>query len=129
MLYADAAPGVRARDLLQDVAKRVEFHYLRSLSAADFRKATTDTMRPLVDEAGWQRIRAGVDQINAAYRDVKAGDRQALTYRPGAGTELALNGMVLATVPGEEFARILFAVWFGAKPLDDGFRDACFAPR
>jgi hypothetical protein len=38
------------------------------------------------------RIQGRIDRINAAYKNVKSGDRYSLTYLPGRGTELALNG-------------------------------------
>jgi hypothetical protein len=56
------------------------------------------------------------------YRDVKPGDRYALTYVPGVGTELALNGTRLGTVAGADFAAAVFAIWLGPKAIDDSLK-------
>ena len=56
-------------------------------------------------------------------RDVQKGDRYALTYVPGAGTTLALNGRPLGTIEGADFAAALFTIWLGTKdPMDASFR-------
>jgi hypothetical protein len=56
--------------------------------------------------------------MHALYRDVKPGDRCSLTYLPGVGTWLTLNGQILGTVAGAEFAAAYFAIWFGQQPMD-----------
>ena len=62
--------------------------------------------------------RPSLDRINALYRDVKPGDRYSLTYLPGRGTELALNGEPLGLIAGSDFASAYFSIWLGPKPLD-----------
>ena len=56
--------------------------------------------------------------FNAFYEDVKPGDRYALTYLPGLGTELALNGKRLGVIEGADFGAALFSIWFGDQPFD-----------
>lgn len=65
------------------------------------------------------RIQGRIDQINAAYKDVKPGDRYFLTYLPGRGTELALNGTPLIVIEGSDFAAAYFGIWLGREPIDD----------
>ena len=36
--------------------------------------------------------------------------------------ELAYNGQPLGSIPGAEFARAMFAIWLGAKPLDEALK-------
>ena len=57
------------------------------------------------------------------YRDVEEGDRYRLTYSPGVGTTVALNGEPLGTIPGADFAADYFGIWLGEEPLDRSFRD------
>ena len=45
-----------------------------------------------------------IDRMNRHYRDIKPGDRYALTFIPGRGTELSLNGTALVTIEGDDFA-------------------------
>jgi chalcone isomerase-like protein len=38
------------------------------------------------------------------------------------GTTLVLNGKALGSIPGDDFARALFTVWFGPKPGDENLK-------
>lgn len=60
----------------------------------------------------------------AAGASGRAGDRGTLTYLPGRGTELTLNGRPLALIEGADFARAYFDIWLGPDPIDAGLRDA-----
>jgi len=111
-------PGVKADDVLGDVPKRLEIEYFYPIKAVDFAKATDVGMEPNVDATTKARLQPRIDRLNALYQDVKPHDRYALTYLPGSGTELALNGHVLGTVEGADFAAALFAIWLGPKPID-----------
>ena len=69
------------------------------------------------------RLRERLDALHALYRDVEEGDRYRLTYVPGVGTTLALNGQPLGTIPGADFARDYFGIWLGPEPINESFRD------
>ena len=58
---------------------------------------------------------------------MKPGDRYALTYIPGVGTELALNGKPKGVIEGD-FAAAYFAIWLGAKPLDASLKAQLLTP-
>ena len=75
-----------------------------------------------VDKATFQRLEAKIEIHSKMYEDVKPGDRYSLTYIPGKGTELALNGESKGTVQGSEFAAALFSIWLGNKPIDKSFK-------
>ena len=68
-------------------------------------------------------LQSRIDDLSALYRDVKPGDRYALTYIPDKGTTLSLNGKSLGSIPGDDFARAVFAIWLGDNPIDQKFRD------
>lgn len=121
--------GAKAEQALSDVPKRLEIDYFWAISAPDFIKATEHGIAANVARETLQRLRPRIDQINALYRDVKPGDRYALTYVPGRGTELALNGRPLGSVAGGDFAAALFAIWLGENAIDESLRDRLLAPR
>lgn len=120
-LYLDdgAAPG----DILADVPKRLELSYFWSISGPDFGKAGDQILAQNVDAQTFAALRPRLDRINAWYRDVKPGDRYSLTYVPGSGTELALNGRRLGVVEGADFAAAYFRIWLGDTPIDTRLRD------
>jgi hypothetical protein len=121
-LYLGA--GAQAEQVFEDVPKRLEIEYFHGIEAADFGKATLDRIRLNVSAEEFERLRPRIDVLNAFYLDVKPGDRYALTYLPGRGTELALNGRPLGSVPGADLARALFAIWLGKVPIDDSLKRA-----
>jgi hypothetical protein len=115
--------GAAAGDVLADVPKRLELSYFWSISGADFGTAGDQILAQNVDTDTFADLRPRLDRINAWYRDVKPGDRYSLTYVPGAGTELALNGSRLGVVEGADFAAAYFRIWLGDTPIDRRLRD------
>lgn len=115
--------------ILGDVPRRLEIAYFWSLDAKDFAKATVEGIARNVDPATYEEFRDRIEQLNALYEDVEPGDRYALTYIPGVGTELSLNDRRLGSVPGAGFSSALFAIWLGDDPLDEDLRDQLLAPR
>lgn len=111
--------GVKAVDVLSDVPKRLELSYLVAIKGPDFGKGAAPTLERNQTAAELARLQGRIDRINAAYRDVKVGDRYSLTYLPGRGTELALNGTPLITIEGADFAAAYFGIWLGRASIDD----------
>jgi hypothetical protein len=109
-------------EVLSDIPKRLEINYLVAIKGADFGPAAETILARNVSGAELKRLRHRIDRLNAAYRDIKPGDRYALTYQPGKGTELSWNGEPLATIEGADFAAAYFAIWLGHKPLDDNLK-------
>ncbi len=79
----------------------------------------------LATPAGADRARfpghVGVDG-QRLYRDVRKGDECWLPYRPGRGTELALNGAPLGAVEGADLAAAYFRIWLGERPVSTSLR-------
>jgi len=113
---------IRSENALGDVPKHLEIEYFHDINAQDFAKATTSSISRNLSLMTFQRLKPKIDEFNALYRDVKAGDRYALTYVPGNGTTLLWNGQPLGTVADEDFAVGLFGIWIGANPLDSDLK-------
>ncbi len=114
--------GARANDILADAPKRLEIEYFYAIKASGFANATNEGIAANVSPDVVTKLRPRIDALNALYRDVKPGDRYALTYVPGAGIELALNGTALGTVEGADFAAAVFAIWLGPKAIDESLK-------
>lgn len=115
--------GVAAQDVFEDVPKRIELRYFWSIDGADFGPAGDQVLAKNVDADTFATLRPRLEELNAAYEDVRPGDRYALTYVPGVGTELTLNGAVKALIPGADFAASYFRIWLGEQPIDRAMRD------
>ena len=112
-----------ANQALGPVPKYLVLEYKVSISAADFAEATTRMIQQAVDAKTFASIEDRLNILNALYADVKPNDRYSLYYHPNRGTQLTINGKVAGTLPGLDFAKSLFGVWLGEKPIDPDFRD------
>jgi len=111
-------PGTPEAAALSGVAKRLEFEYFWSIPGPEFGKAAEPILRRNAGERAVASLRERIDRLNHHYRDIKPGDRYALTFVPGRGTELSLNGTPLVTIEGDDFAAAYFAIWLGPDPID-----------
>ena len=100
----------------------MEIEYFHKIKAAQFAALTTKGVRSNAGESGFGQVAARLQRLNAAYRNVKPGDRYSLTYLPGKGSTLARNGRDLVTIRGADFAKALYAVWLGGKPVTEGLK-------
>lgn len=115
--------GVAAQDVFKDVPKRIELNYFWSIDGKEFGPAGERVLAQNLTPEEIASLQPRLDRLNAAYESVKPGDRYALTYVPGRGTELALNGQPRVVIPGADFAAAYFRIWLGERPIDTAFRD------
>ncbi len=113
---------VPSRRVLDDVPKRLEIHYFWSIRAADIVRASDGLLARNVAPDTLAALRPRIDRLHSFYRDVRAGDRYSLTYKPGIGTQLSLNGVSRGVVPGADFAAAYFSIWFGEESMDESFK-------
>jgi hypothetical protein len=119
-LYVDE--GKPTHEVLSDTARRLELEYFHPIKGEDFGSATNKVIGQNVDAETLERLRPLIDKLNALYEDVQPGDRYSLTYTPGKGTELALNGQVKGLIEGADLSFAVFAMWLGEKPMNKSFR-------
>lgn len=105
-------------DALTDIPKRLEISYFVSIPGPDFGKGADAILERNYSPDELARLRSRINKLHAAYLDVKPGDRYALTYVPGQGTELSYNGRPLITIEGADFATAYFGIWLGKDPID-----------
>ena len=109
--------------LAEDIPKRLEISYLVSIDGPDFGKGAEAILERNISADELARLRTRIDKLNAVYRKVSPGDRYALTYILGKGTELSYNGSPLITIEGADFAAAYFAIWLGSDPIDQDMRN------
>lgn len=114
--------GVPTQAALSEGPRRLEIEYFWAIPASAFVRATEEGMGRNVDARSLDRLGDRVDQLSRLYRNVQPGDRYSLTYMPGIGTELSLNGESMGVVEGEDFAAALFSIWLGDEPFDAGLK-------
>lgn len=114
--------GTPIDEVLSDTAKRIELEYFRPIKGKDFGPATNKSIVKNVDSKTFERLRSRIDYHNSLYEDVQPGDRYSLTYVPGKGTELSLNGQPKGLIEGADFAAAVFSIWLGPKPISESFK-------
>lgn len=115
--------GADAERALADVPKRLELSYFWSIDGDDFGPAGESVLADNFDRETLDSLRPRLEEIGRLYEDIQPGDRYALTYIPGVGTELSLNGKRKGIVEGADFAAKYFAIWLGPRPLDASLKD------
>jgi len=118
-----AGQGSKRDSLLAGAPLRLEIHYRREFSAPDIVSGGDALLKRNVTAETWRRLQPRLTQLNSAYLDVKPGDRYTLTWVPGTGTTLRLNGKALVTVEGADFALAYFRIWLGEEPISTALRD------
>ena len=114
---------VRPNRLFEDVPKALELYYFWDIEGRFFGEAADELLSRSLPPERLAALRSRLDRLHALYRDVEEGDRYRLTYSPGVGTTLTLNGEALGTIPGADFASDYFGIWLGDDPLNAPFRD------
>ncbi len=116
------SPNDKPSQALADVPKRLEIEYYYALDGGEIAVAGEKVLAANVSKEQMQTLRSRLDQIRSLYQSVTPGDRYTLTYIPGRGTELALNGKSKGVIRGADFAAAYFSIWLGKSPMDDDLK-------
>lgn len=112
------ASEVPSSEALSDVPKRLEVVYLLSIPGTELQNATTTGIKLNTTPQEFALLKDRLNQINGYYPNVKYGDRIAITYVKGKGTEFRYNDQYKGLIQGADFAKAFFAIWIGQKPVD-----------
>jgi hypothetical protein len=101
----------------------LEIAYLRALQGAQIAERSLIEMRRqrelAPDEAGrWLKA------MQAAFPDVKAGDRIVGVALPGSGMRFYVNGRRTAEIAEPEFARLFVGIWLAPQSSQPALRQA-----
>ena len=121
-LYVEKKTSDPTAILAADQTKQLVMRFVRSVGKEKLTEAWTDGFDK---NAGDQRaaLAPGLATLNAAMTDVKKEDRIVLTYVPGTGVTVSVKGKDAAVIAGEDFQRVLFAIWLGPDPPNVSLRE------
>lgn len=70
-------------------------------------------------------LKAEIIQFNSFFtEEAKKGDIYDLVYIPGKGVSVIIKGVLKGTVSGLGFKKVLFAIWLGDDPCDEGLKES-----
>jgi hypothetical protein len=113
---ADASAIVKA-----DSPKRIVMQFMHGASKNQMTDAFDESFENNTPDAR-KTMKADVDRLLGALEPVKPGDQMVFSYVPGTGTILAINGAEKMTIAGPAFAEMVFSVWLGPKPPNEGLK-------
>lgn len=119
------APGFRP-DAFARFPFALELSYLREFSGPVIAQRSLDEMRRIgsftdAQADAWQRA------MEAAFPDVKKGDRITGVHKPGFGATFLTNGKPTGEVRDPEFARLFFGIWLSPNTSQPQLRQALLA--
>ncbi|WP_415427151.1 chalcone isomerase family protein, partial [Staphylococcus borealis] len=66
---------------------------------------------------------AWLAEMEAAFPEVKQGDRISGRYEPGVGAQFYLNGQLRRRIDDAAFARLFFGIWLSPQPSEPALRE------
>ena len=100
----------------------LEIEYARRLDGAEIATRSLKEMRrqaTITDEQG----KTWLADMQAAFPDVKAGDRIAGSFEPGTAVQFFVNGLARRRVADATFARLFFGIWLSPQTSEPGLRE------
>ncbi|WP_111655989.1 chalcone isomerase family protein [Isoalcanivorax indicus] len=116
VLYRD---DCRRHSSPMEAPLRLQFSYRRDVPGDAFGKAAEAMIERNVSAETFAALQERLQAFNARYRDIGDGDTYQLDYGPDGTLLLSLNGELLATEQGDDFAQSYLTVWFGDRPYND----------
>jgi hypothetical protein len=128
-LYLAAKQSKPAAILASDTPRRMVMHFVFSVGKDKIAEAWGEGLEDNMPNAPAD-VKAAFKTLSSWMEDVKDGQQIVLTYVPGTGTTVEVNGKVKGTLPGKAVADAILTTWIGPKPgPGDDFKNAILGGR
>lgn len=114
-LYLAAKQSDAAAVLAADAPRRMVMHFVYSVGKGKIAEAWEEGLEDNVKNASAE-VKANFKTLASWMEDIKDGQEIVLTYTPGTGTMVAVNGHAKGTLSGKATADAILATWIGPKP-------------
>lgn len=114
-LYLSARQADAAKILAGDTARRMVLHFLFGVSSGQMCDAWDEGLEANTPGAPAE-VKAAFKTLCSDMEDIPKGNELLLTYLPGQGTQVEVNGKSKGTLPGKPTADAILATWIGADP-------------
>lgn len=123
-LYLQAKMSNPASILASDTPRRMTMHFLYSVSKDQMCDAWEEGLTANVPNASAE-VKTAFKTLCSWMEPIPKGNRLVLTYVPGTGTTVEVNGKNKGTLPGKATADAIVSTWIGPKPaMGDDFKNA-----
>lgn len=115
----------RARDaetlLAGDTPRRIVMRMVRDVSREDAIEGFTTGLRNNSPN-DVSALGPAIQRLRGMFQDTHDGDTITITYVPGRGTEIEINGRSRGVIDGALFGRAIFRNFIGPRPPNRGLR-------
>ena len=114
-LYLPAKSSNPSAILAADQPRRMVMHFVYDVDKGKIAEAWTDGLKDNVSNASAE-VKSNFNQLSAWMEDVAKGQQLVMTYVPGTGTTVQINGKTKGTLAGKATNDAILATWIGPKP-------------
>jgi hypothetical protein len=114
-LYLPQKEKAAAKVMSEDVPRRMVMHFLYSVTKEQMCDAWKEGLEDNSPKAGADVKKAFASLCNWM-EAIPKGNELVLTYLPGKGTEVQVNGKVKGTLEGKATSDAILATWIGPSP-------------
>jgi hypothetical protein len=123
-LYLPAKQSNAATVIATDQSRRMVMHFLYSVSKSQMAEAWSEGLADNTPNAS-PEVKTAFKTLESWMEDVPKGNRIVVTYAPGTGTTVEVNGKSKGTLGGKAVADAILNTWIGPKPgPGDDFKKA-----
>ena len=114
-LYLTSKQSNAAAIIAADAPRRQVMHFLYDVDKAKMVEAWTEGLAHNTPNASAE-VKTAFKTLSTWMEDMKEGQRIVLTYAPGTGTTVEVNGKNKGTLGGKAVADAILNTWVGPKP-------------
>jgi hypothetical protein len=118
-LYLPSKQNNAAAILAADAPRRQVMHFLYDVDKGKMAEAWEDGLKDNTPNASAE-VKTAFKTLSTWMEDMKEGQRIVLTYAPGTGTTVEVNGTNKGTLGGKAVADAILNTWVGPKPGPGG---------
>jgi Chalcone isomerase-like len=123
-LYLPQKEKSAQKILAADTPHRMVMHFLYGVSKDQMCEAWNEGLEANTPNASAE-VKKGFATLCGWMEPIEKGKQIVMTYVPGEGTHVEVNGKMKGTIPGAATADAILATWLGPKPgPGDDFKKA-----
>jgi Chalcone isomerase-like len=114
-LYLMSKQNNAAAIITADAPRRQVMHFLYDVDKGKMAEAWEEGLKDNTPNASAE-VKTAFKTLSGWMEDMKTGKRIVITYAPGTGTTVEVNGHVKGTLGGKAVADAILNTWVGPKP-------------
>ena len=114
-LYLPAKQSSAATVIATDASRRMVFHFLYSVSKSQMADAWEEGLEDNTPNAS-PEVKTAFKTLQSWMEDIPKGNKLVVTYVPGIGTTVEVNGKNKGTLGGKATADAILNTWIGPDP-------------